>query len=87
MLKTEPRSDVRLTNPGVGNARVARIRDELDSAGLSAVKVGTMDKFPGQEAHVPFISMTASSHGDVPRGMAFLLNRNRVNVAVSRAMW
>ena len=31
--------------------------------------------------------MTASSHGDVPRGMGFLLNRNRVNVAVSRAQW
>jgi superfamily I DNA and/or RNA helicase len=69
------------------NAQVARIRDELDAAGLSAVKVGTVDKFQGQEAPVAFISMTASSHGDVPRGMAFLLNRNRVNVAVSRAKW
>jgi uncharacterized protein len=69
------------------NAQVACIRDELDAAGLSAVKVGTVDKFQGQEAPVAFISMTASSHGDVPRGMAFLLNRNRVNVAVSRAKW
>jgi superfamily I DNA and/or RNA helicase len=69
------------------NAQVACIRDELDAAGLSAVKVGTVDKFQGQEAPVTFISMTASSHGDVPRGMAFLLNRNRVNVAVSRAKW
>jgi superfamily I DNA and/or RNA helicase len=72
---------------GIGNAQVACIRDELDAAGLSAVKVGTVDKFQGQEAPVAFISMTASSHGDVPRGMAFLLNRNRVNVAVSRAKW
>jgi hypothetical protein len=72
---------------GVGNAQVARIRDELDAAGFSAVKVGIADKFQGQEAPVAFISMTASSHGDVPRGMAFHLNRNRVNVAVSRAKW
>jgi superfamily I DNA and/or RNA helicase len=69
------------------NAQVARIREELDVAGLSAVRVGTVDKFQGQEAPIAIVSMTASSHGDVPRGMAFLLNRNRVNVAVSRAKW
>lgn len=44
-------------------------------------------KFQGQEAPVAIVSMTASSHGDVPRGMGFLLSRNRVNVAVSRAQW
>jgi uncharacterized protein len=69
------------------NAQVALIRGELDAAGLSAVKAGTVDKFQGQEAPVTIVSMTASSRGDVPRGMAFLLNRNRVNVAVSRAQW
>jgi uncharacterized protein len=69
------------------NAQVARIRDELDAAGLGAVKAGTVDKFQGREAPVVIVSMTASSRGDVPRGMAFLLNRNRVNVAVSRAKW
>jgi uncharacterized protein len=69
------------------NAQVERIRKELEAAGLSAVKVGTVDKFQGQEAPIAIVSMTASSHGDVPRGMAFLLNRNRVNVAVSRAKW
>ena len=41
----------------------------------------------GQEAPIAIVSMTASSHGDVPRGMGFLLSRNRVNVAVSRAKW
>src|ERR1700721_4677151 len=46
------------------NAQVARIRDELDAAGLSAVKVGTVDKFQGQEAPIAFISMTASSPGE-----------------------
>lgn len=49
--------------------------------------MGTVDKFQGQEAPIAIMSMTASSHGDVPRGMGFLLNRNRVNVAVSRAQW
>ena len=47
--------------------------------------VGTVDKFQGQEAPVVIVSMTASSAADVPRGMDFLLSRNRVNVAVSRA--
>jgi uncharacterized protein len=69
------------------NAQVARIRDQLDAAGLAAVRAGTVDKFQGQEAPIAIVSMTASSHGDVPRGMAYLLNRNRVNVAISRAKW
>ncbi|WP_235735349.1 TM0106 family RecB-like putative nuclease [Nocardioides alcanivorans] len=69
------------------NAQVTCIRDALTRAGLAGVPVGTVDKFQGQEAPVVIVSMTASSHGDVPRGMSFLLNRNRVNVAVSRAQW
>lgn len=69
------------------NAQVMCIRDALRQAGLGGVRVGTVDKFQGQEAPVVLVSMTASSHGDVPRGMGFLLNRNRVNVAVSRAKW
>ncbi|WP_166139844.1 TM0106 family RecB-like putative nuclease [Nocardioides ochotonae] len=69
------------------NAQVIRIRETLRAAGLTQVRVGTVDKFQGQEAPVALVSMTASSHGDVPRGMGFLLNRNRVNVAVSRAQW
>jgi hypothetical protein len=69
------------------NAQVALIREALDSARLRGVRVGTVDKFQGQEAPIAIVSMTASSHGDVPRGMGFLLSRNRVNVAVSRAQW
>ena len=69
------------------NAQVNLLRRTLSTAGLGNVRVGTVDKFQGQEAPVAIISMTASSHGDVPRGMGFLLNRNRVNVAVSRAQW
>lgn len=69
------------------NAQVATIRTALAAAGLSGVKVGTVDKFQGQEAPIALISMSASSHDDVPRGMGFLLNRNRTNVAISRAQW
>ena len=69
------------------NAQVALLRRELDNAGLTEVRVGTVDKFQGQEAPVVIVSMTASSAEDVPRGMEFLLARNRVNVAVSRGKW
>jgi uncharacterized protein len=49
------------------------------------VDVGTVDKFQGREAAVVLFSMASSSGDDVPRGLEFLLNRNRFNVAVSRA--
>lgn len=69
------------------NAQVVLLRERLDAAGLGSVRAGTVDKFQGQQAPVVFISMTASSIDDVPRGIAFLLNRNRLNVAVSRAKY
>jgi len=69
------------------NAQVWTIRRALDAASLSAVDVGTVDKFQGQQAPVVIVSTAASSAEDVPRGMEFLLSRNRVNVAVSRGMW
>jgi uncharacterized protein len=69
------------------NAQVALLRRRLKEHGLGGVRVGTVDKFQGQEAPVVIVSMTASSPHDVPRGMGFLLNRNRVNVAISRAQW
>ncbi|WP_137144414.1 TM0106 family RecB-like putative nuclease [Mycolicibacterium sp. CR10] len=69
------------------NAQVVLVRSRLDAAGLTDVRAGTVDKFQGQQAPVVFVSMTASSIGDVPRGIAFLLNRNRLNVAVSRAKY
>jgi uncharacterized protein len=69
------------------NAQVAAIRGELSHAGLHDVRVGTVDKFQGQEAPVVIVSMSASSADEVPRGMEFLLSRNRVNVAVSRGKW
>lgn len=69
------------------NAQVWTVRRALDAAGLRAVRVGTVDKFQGQEAPVVLVSMAASSPDDVPRGMEFLLDRNRINVAVSRGQW
>jgi predicted RecB family nuclease len=69
------------------NAQVVLLRQCLAAAGLDAVRVGTVDKFQGAQAPVVFISMTASSIDEVPRGMSFLLNRNRLNVAVSRALY
>lgn len=69
------------------NAQVVQVRGQLDAAGFADVRVGTVDKFQGQQAPVVFVSMTASSIDEVPRGIAFLLNRNRLNVAVSRAKY
>ncbi|MFJ4208490.1 TM0106 family RecB-like putative nuclease [Paenarthrobacter sp. NPDC089675] len=69
------------------NAQVQLIKHQLREAGLGSVRVGTVDKFQGQEAPVVIVSMAASAAGEVPRGMEFLLSRNRINVAVSRAKW
>jgi superfamily I DNA and/or RNA helicase len=63
------------------NGHVRRLR-----AGLPAgVRVGTVDKFQGQQAPILFFSMATSSGEDVPRNLAFLFSRNRLNVAISRA--
>jgi uncharacterized protein len=48
-------------------------------------RVGTVDKFQGQEAEVVIVSMTTSSEADLPRNIEFLYSKNRLNVAVSRA--
>ncbi|KTR02391.1 TM0106 family RecB-like putative nuclease [Curtobacterium luteum] len=69
------------------NAQGALIRQELDRAGLSGTQVGTVDMFQGREAVVSIVSLAASSAGDIPRGLDFLLMPNRLNVALSRAKW
>ncbi|MDR6970966.1 uncharacterized protein J2W45_001276 [Leifsonia shinshuensis] len=69
------------------NAQLAEVRALLDAAGHRGVRVGTVDKFQGQEAAVAIVSLAASSAVDVPRGMSFLLMKNRLNVAISRAKW
>jgi uncharacterized protein len=48
-------------------------------------RVGTVDKFQGQEAPISIYSMATSSPEDAPRGMDFLYSRHRLNVATSRA--
>ncbi len=67
------------------NAQLALVRESLDAAGFPDVPVGTVDKFQGQEAAVAIVSLAASSAAEVPRGIDFLLLKNRLNVAVSRA--
>jgi uncharacterized protein len=63
------------------NAQVNLLRERLGDR----VRVGTVDKFQGQEADVVIYSMASSSGDDIPRGLEFLLSRNRLNVAISRA--
>ena len=63
------------------NAQVADL-----SARLPNMRIGTVDKFQGQEAPVVIYSLTTSSPEDAPRGMEFLYSLNRLNVATSRAM-
>jgi superfamily I DNA and/or RNA helicase len=62
------------------NAQVFELQTRLAGA-----RVGTVDKFQGQEAPLVIYSMTTSSHADAPRGMEFLYSLNRLNVATSRA--
>ncbi|MER9335797.1 TM0106 family RecB-like putative nuclease [Mesorhizobium sp. M0293] len=62
------------------NAQVFEIQQHLPSA-----RVGTVDKFQGQEAPIAIYSMATSTHADAPRGMDFLYSLNRFNVATSRA--
>lgn len=63
------------------NAQVLELQERLPGA-----RVGTVDKFQGQEAPIVIYSMTTSSHADAPRGMEFLYSLNRLNVATSRAL-
>lgn len=62
------------------NAQVLEIQRRLPQA-----RVGTVDKFQGQEAPIAIYSLATSSHTDAPRGMEFLYSLNRLNVATSRA--
>ena len=73
------------------NAQVDCAREALIAAGLAdssgaGVRVGTVDKFQGQEAAVVLVSL-ASSRVDSGRGAGFVLSPNRLNVAVSRGQW
>ncbi|MFV0634756.1 TM0106 family RecB-like putative nuclease [Demequina sp.] len=69
------------------NGQVNAVQSALAAAGLAGVRVGTVDKFQGQEAPVCIVTLAASSAREIPRGTEFLLNRNRLNVAISRGQW
>lgn len=62
------------------NAQVAAL-----SEALPGYRIGTVDKFQGQEAPISIYSMATSSADEAPRGMEFLYSLNRLNVATSRA--
>ncbi|MCC6237268.1 MAG: TM0106 family RecB-like putative nuclease [Dehalococcoidia bacterium] len=62
------------------NAQVATL-----TAALPGLRIGTVDKFQGQEAPISIYSMATSSADEAPRGMEFLYSLNRLNVATSRA--
>lgn len=65
------------------NAQVAALTEAIPEL---AHRIGTVDRFQGQEAAVVIYSMTSSSSEDAPRGMEFLYDPHRFNVATSRAM-
>jgi uncharacterized protein len=67
------------------NAHVERISQALAKAGYPKARVGTVDKFQGQEAPISIYAMATSTPEEAPRGMEFLYSRNRLNVATSRA--
>jgi predicted RecB family nuclease len=66
------------------NAQRRLIRRLLRERGID-VRVGTVDKFQGQEAFVVFYSMATSGGNDIPRDLGFVFEQNRFNVAISRA--
>ena len=63
------------------NLQVYELRKKLGDG----FKIGTIDKFQGQEAPIVIVSFAASSSEDAPRGIEFILDFNRMNVAISRA--
>ncbi len=67
------------------NAQIRAIDRALAQLHVRGVRVGTVDKFQGQEAPVVIYSMATSSANDAPRGLEFLFDLHRLNVATSRA--
>jgi len=63
------------------NQQVNRLQQVLPPR----ARVGTVDRFQGQEAEAVLVSMTTSSGAYMPRDIEFLYSRNRLNVAISRA--
>jgi predicted RecB family nuclease len=80
-----PLSDEEILVVAPFNAHVTAIRNALKQAGHPKVRVGTVDKFQGQEAPIAIYAMATSHPDDAPRGIEFLYSRHRLNVATSRA--
>jgi uncharacterized protein len=80
--RTLTRDDILVVSPY--NQQVTLLRRTLTERFGEGIRVGTVDKFQGQEAPVVIYSLAASSAEDAPRGADFLLEENRFNVAVSR---
>lgn len=76
-------SDLMIVTPY--NAQIQAIAKALAQLGVHPVDVGTVDKFQGREAAAVIYSMATSSADKAPRGMEFLYQLNRLNVATSRA--
>ena len=72
------RDDILIVAPF--NLQVRCLRERLPG-----IRIGSVDKFQGQEAPVVIVSLCASTLDEAPRGASFLLSPNRLNVAVSRA--
>jgi uncharacterized protein len=82
---TRPISDRDILVVSPYNAQRALISMKLHDAGFAGIRVGTVDKFQGQQAPIVIYSMATSSGEDLPREMEFLFEKNRFNVAISRA--
>jgi uncharacterized protein len=67
------------------NAQIRAIQSAAADAGLPRLQVGTVDKFQGREAPIVIYSMASSSADVAPRGLEFLYDLHRLNVATSRA--
>src|SRR5262249_3209080 len=67
------------------NAQIREIERALIRAEITDIRVGTVDKFQGRQAPAVVYSMATSSAEDAPRGMEFLFDLHRLNVATSRA--
>lgn len=76
-------TDVLVVSPY--NVQVRALRAALDAADLEAVPVGTVDRFQGQQGVAVVYSTASSDAMSAPRGMGFLYDLHRLNVAVSRA--
>ncbi len=78
-------SDIIVVTPYNAQRRCIEQALKARGGGAGDVPVGTVDKFQGQQAYVVFFSTANSTPDDAPRGIEFVFDRNRLNVAISRA--